>query len=69
MQPLSWSCKEIIMFAWAIAFFVIALVAAVFGFTGIAVSAAGMAKVIFIIALVLAAVSLVNGRRRRSDRR
>lgn len=57
------------MFAWAITFFVIALVAAVFGFTGIAVSAAGMAKVIFIIALVLAAVSLVNGRRRRSDRR
>jgi uncharacterized membrane protein YtjA (UPF0391 family) len=51
------------MFSWAIAFFVIALIAAIFGFTGLAVSAAGIAKIIFIVALILAIVSFVAGRR------
>lgn len=51
------------MFSWAIAFFIIALLAAVFGFTGLAVSAAGIAKIIFVVALILAVVSLVAGRR------
>jgi uncharacterized membrane protein YtjA (UPF0391 family) len=45
------------MFGWALAFFVIALVAAVFGFGGIAASAAGIAKIVFVVALVLAVVS------------
>jgi len=51
------------MFSWAIAFFIIALLAAVFGFVGIAASAAGIAKIIFVVALVLAIVSFVAGRR------
>ncbi len=51
------------MFSWAIAFVVIALIAAVFGFTSVAVSAAGIAKIIFIVALILAIVSFVAGRR------
>jgi uncharacterized membrane protein YtjA (UPF0391 family) len=51
------------MFSWAIAFFVIALLAAIFGFTGIAASAAGIAKIIFIVALILAIVSFAVGRR------
>jgi len=38
------------MFSWAIAFFVIALIAAVFGFFGLAASAAGIAKIIFVVA-------------------
>lgn len=50
-------------FSWAIAFFVIALVAAIFGFGGLAASAAGIAKIIFIVALILAIVSFVAGRR------
>jgi uncharacterized membrane protein YtjA (UPF0391 family) len=37
--------------------FVIALVAAVFGFTGVAVGAAEIAKILFLIFLVLFAVS------------
>ena len=44
------------MFRYAIIFFVIALVAAVFGFGGIAASAAGIGKLLFIGALVLAVV-------------
>jgi len=51
------------MFSWALAFFVIALIAAIFGFTGLAVGAAGISKLIFIVALVLAVVSFVAGRR------
>ena len=41
--------------------FVIALVAALFGFTGIAVAAASIAKVLFFIFLVLFLVALVMG--------
>jgi uncharacterized membrane protein YtjA (UPF0391 family) len=51
------------MFSWAIAFFVIALIAAAFGFLGLAASAAGIAKIVFVVALILALVSLVTGRR------
>ena len=51
------------MFSWAIAFFVIALLTAIFGFTGLAASAAGIAKIIFIVALILAIISFVAGRR------
>ncbi|MBA2539565.1 MAG: DUF1328 domain-containing protein [Deltaproteobacteria bacterium] len=51
------------MFSWAIAFFIIALVSAIFGFTGLAVSAAGIAKIIFVVALILAVVSFAVGRR------
>jgi len=46
---------------WAVTFFVIALVAALFGFTGIAVAAASIAKVLFFIFLVLFLVALVMG--------
>ena len=51
------------MFSWAIAFFVIALIAAIFGFGGLAASAAGIAKIIFVVALILAAISFFIGRR------
>jgi uncharacterized membrane protein YtjA (UPF0391 family) len=49
------------MFGWALAFLVIALVAAVFGFGGIAASAAGIAKIIFVVALLIAIVGFVVG--------
>ena len=39
------------------AFFVIAIIAAIFGFGGIAASAAGIAKIVFVVALILAVVS------------
>lgn len=51
------------MLYWTVVFFVIALVAAVFGFGGIAASAVGIAKVLFLVFLVLAVVSFVFGRR------
>ena len=58
---------DIFQTIWAAVFFVIALVAAVFGFGGIAGSAAGMAKILFIVAIVVAVASTVmGGLRRRS---
>lgn len=54
------------MLRWAIAFFIIALVAAIFGFGGIAVAAAGIAKILFFIFLVLFLVALLGGLARRA---
>ena len=53
------------MLRWAIAFFIIAIVAAIFGFGGIAVAAAGIAKILFFIFLVLFLVALLGGLVRR----
>lgn len=51
------------MLNWAATFFVIAIVAAVLGFTSIAGSAIDIAKILFFVFLILAAVSFVFGRR------
>ncbi|MBX3645826.1 MAG: DUF1328 domain-containing protein [Rubrivivax sp.] len=53
------------MLHYAVVFFVIALVAALFGFGGIASSAAGIAQVLFFIFLVLAVIGFVVGLIRR----
>jgi len=45
----------------AIVFFILALVAALFGFGGIAASAAGIGKLLFIGFIIVAVVSLVLG--------
>jgi len=49
------------MLHYAIVFFVIALIAAVFGFTGIAAGAAEIAKILFYIFLVVFVVTLLLG--------
>ncbi len=53
------------MLGWAVVFLIIALVAAVFGFGGIAVASAGIAKILFFIFLVLFVISLIFGWRGR----
>lgn len=47
------------MLSWVVIFLVVALIAGVFGFTGIMVASAEIAKVIFFIFLVLFVVSLI----------
>lgn len=49
------------MLKWSATFFIIALLAAVFGFTGIAAGAATIAKTLFFIFLVLFLVTLIAG--------
>ncbi len=51
------------MLRWTVTFLVIALIAALFGFTGIAVGAASIAKVLFYLFLILFVVSLLFGKR------
>jgi uncharacterized membrane protein YtjA (UPF0391 family) len=52
------------MLHWAVVFLVVALLAAVFGFGGIAGTAAGFAKVLFFVFLIMFVVSLLFGRTR-----
>jgi len=58
--------KGTTMLHYAVVFFVIALIAALFGFGGIAAGAAEIAQVLFFIFLVLFVVSLVVGLFRRT---
>ncbi len=50
------------MLSWAITFLIIALIAAVLGFGGIAGTATGIAKVLFFVFLVLFLISAIAGR-------
>jgi uncharacterized membrane protein YtjA (UPF0391 family) len=54
------------MLSWALIFFVVAIIAAIFGFGGIATASAGIAQVLFFLFLVLFVVSLIMGMARRS---
>jgi len=51
------------MFGWAVTFLIIAIVAGIFGFAGIASPATWIAKVLFAVGLVVFLVLLVTGRR------
>ncbi|HEY1798891.1 MAG TPA: DUF1328 domain-containing protein [Stellaceae bacterium] len=53
------------MLYWAVVFLIIAIVAAIFGFGGIAVAATGIAKVLFFIFIVIFLISLIFGLSRR----
>jgi uncharacterized membrane protein YtjA (UPF0391 family) len=53
--------RRSIMLYWALIFLVIAIVAGIFGFGGIAAAASGIAQVLFFIFLVLFIVSLFFG--------
>lgn len=55
------------MLSWALLFLVIALVAALLGFGGIAGTAAGIAKILFFVFLILFAASLLMNFTRRAS--
>lgn len=54
------------MLGWALTFFILAIVAAAFGFGGIAGASAGIAKLLFLVFLALLVITFVaravNGR-------
>jgi len=50
------------MLQWALTFLIIALVAALFGFTGVYAAAAGIAKILFFVFIILFVISLIAGR-------
>jgi uncharacterized membrane protein YtjA (UPF0391 family) len=53
--------EENVMLRWALIFLVVAIVAGIFGFAGIMIAAAGIAKLLFYLFLVLFLVSLLMG--------
>ena len=55
------------MLRWALAFFIFALLAALFGFGGIAGLSLGIAKILFFVFLVVFAISLILGLTRRGS--
>jgi uncharacterized membrane protein YtjA (UPF0391 family) len=54
------------MLRWALGFFIVALLAALLGFTGIAIAAAGIAKILFYLFLILFLVTVVGHLLRRT---
>jgi len=63
-QPLPYAkinSKRIDMLGWALTFLIVAVIAAIFGFGGIAGVAVEAAKIIFFVAIVLFAISAVVG--------
>jgi uncharacterized membrane protein YtjA (UPF0391 family) len=49
------------MFGWALTFLIIALIAGVLGFGGVAIISIEMAKVIFTVAIILFLISVISG--------
>jgi uncharacterized membrane protein YtjA (UPF0391 family) len=52
------------MLSWAVTFLIVALIAAALGFTGIAGTAVGFAKILFVVFMILFLFSLLLGRGR-----
>jgi uncharacterized membrane protein YtjA (UPF0391 family) len=51
------------MISWAVTFLIVALIAAVLGFSGIAGTATHIAWILFVVGLILAIVFALTGRR------
>jgi uncharacterized membrane protein YtjA (UPF0391 family) len=49
------------MLSWALGFFILALIAAVFGFGGIAAEAVAIGKFLFVAFLIISAIALIAG--------
>ena len=55
------------MLYWSVVFFIVAIIAGVFGFGGIASTAAGIGKVLFFLFAILFVFSLITGLRGRGS--
>jgi len=53
------------MLYWSVVFFIVAIVAAIFGFGGLASDTAHIAKILAVVGLILAVISFIFSRRAR----
>jgi uncharacterized membrane protein YtjA (UPF0391 family) len=53
--------EAVIMLGWAITFLIVALIAGILGFGGVAIISVEIAKIIFVVAIVLFLISAVFG--------
>ncbi len=51
------------MLNWSLTFLVVAIIAAVFGFGGIAAEATGIARILFFLFIILFVISFLTGRK------
>jgi uncharacterized membrane protein YtjA (UPF0391 family) len=56
-----WKAEVLVMLSWVVTFLVVALIAGILGFGGIAGTSVEIAKIIFFIAVVLFLISAVVG--------
>jgi uncharacterized membrane protein YtjA (UPF0391 family) len=56
------------MLGWAVVFFIVAICAAILGFTGIPVAAAGIARILFFLFIVIFLITLIGRLMRRRGR-
>jgi uncharacterized membrane protein YtjA (UPF0391 family) len=62
LQPADWRKEQLMsLLKWALIFFLISIVAAIFGFTGISAATADIARVLFYIFVVIFLVLLILG--------
>jgi uncharacterized membrane protein YtjA (UPF0391 family) len=61
MSKRKWKTEELTMLSWVVTFLIIALIAGILGFGGVAGASIEIAKIIFFVALVLFLVSAVVG--------
>ena len=54
------------LLGWSLTFLILAIVAAVFGFGGVAAASVGIAKILFFIFIVIFLITLVRGIFRRA---
>ena len=54
------------MLRWALGFFIVAILAAIFGFAGIATATAGIAKILFFVFAILFLASVLGHLQRRT---
>ncbi len=61
IEPSRESQELLIMLGWAVIFLIVAIIAAIFGFGGIAGTAAGIAQILFYIFVAIFLISLLVG--------
>ena len=61
MSKRKWKTEELTMLSWVVTFLIVALIAGIPGFGGVAGASIEIAKIIFFVALVLFLVSAVVG--------
>lgn len=61
VEQITTSVRSDKMLSWALTFLVLAIIAAVFGFGGIAAGATQIAQILFVLFLVMFVVSLITG--------
>jgi uncharacterized membrane protein YtjA (UPF0391 family) len=61
MRNRNWKKEELTMWSWVVTFLVVALIAGILGFGGVAGASIEIAKIIFFVAIILFLVSAVVG--------